>query len=167
MNSRSRPSRTPGGPAGSAPFVDSDPSARTLDEALAGMRWEVLEGDWCLVGFQGAPDPADLEPVRSGAGPAQVIREGGETTLLLPAADAEAALARHPGARIERDLAWIRFEMAMEWELIGFLALVAGRLAAAGVPIGAVCGFSRDHLFVARPHLERAREVLSGLFQSR
>ena len=40
----------------------------------------------------------------------------------------------------------------MGWELVGFLALVTGRLAAAGVPLGAVCGFQRDHLFVAERH---------------
>ena len=61
----------------------------------------------------------------------------------------------------------IRFRMAMDWELVGFLALVTGRLAEAGVPVGAVCGFSRDHLFVARPHLERAEDVLEALFPGR
>ena len=52
----------------------------------------------------------------------------------------------------------------MNWDLVGFLALVAGKLAEAGVPIGAVCGFSRDHLFVAERFLERTRAVLTTLF---
>ena len=37
-------------------------------------------------------------------------------------------------------------------------------LAEAGVPIGAVCGYSRDHLFVGRAHLERTQVVLGALF---
>ena len=52
----------------------------------------------------------------------------------------------------------------MGWEVVGFLARVTGALAAAGVPLGAVCGFSRDHLFVAEAHLERALETLRGSF---
>ena len=65
---------------------------------------------------------------------------------------------------VERGLVWIRFDAPMGWEVVGFLALVTGRLAEAGVPIGAVCSFSRDHLFVAESYLERTREVLGGLF---
>jgi hypothetical protein len=52
----------------------------------------------------------------------------------------------------------------MAWELVGFLALVSGALASAGVPIGAVCGFSRDHLFVARPFLPATLRTLERLF---
>jgi hypothetical protein len=73
-------------------------------------------------------------------------------------------LARHPRARVERDYAWIRFEAPMGWEVVGFLARVTGALAAAAVPLGAVCGFSRDHLFVARRHLPAARATLTRLF---
>jgi hypothetical protein len=140
-------------------------AARNLEQVLAGMRWEVLEGDFCLLGFEEPAAAADLALLAGE--PGQLVREGGETTLLVRAEHAEDVLARHPGARAERDLVWIRFRMAMDWELVGFLALVTGRLAEAGVPVGAVCGFSRDHLFVARPHLERARGVLEALFPGR
>ena len=68
---------------------------------------------------------------------------------------------RQPSADSSR---WIRFETPMDLELVGFLAAVAGKLAAAGVPIGAVCGYSRDHLFVSERHLPRALEVLRELF---
>ncbi len=139
-----------------------DLTARDLAAALAAMRFRVEAGDFALLGFPEPPGPEDLATL--GAGPGQIVREGGETTLLLPAARLVAVLARHPGARVERDLAWIRFEADMGWEVVGFLARVTGVLAAAGVPLGAVCGFSRDHLFVARPHLEQARVALATLF---
>jgi len=137
-------------------------SAKTLAEALAGMRVEVLPWEFALVGFEGAPAADDLDLLA--AEPVQLVREGGETTLLVRAELADAVLARHPGARVQRDLAWIRFVLAMEWELVGFLARVSSALAEAGVPIGAVCGYSRDSLFIARPHLERARGVLARMF---
>jgi hypothetical protein len=127
------------------------------------MRFGVEPERFALIGFGGLPDPADLEELQS-AGPAQVVREGGETTLLVREGALRAILARHPDARVERGLVWIRFELAMGWELVGFLALVTGHLAAGGVPLGAVCGFSRDHLFVAEHHLARTRELLSELF---
>lgn len=137
-------------------------AAADLDEALARMRWALEPGRFALLGFDEPPAPADLELVA--VGPAQLVREGGETTLLVPAELLEQASRLHPSARIEASLAWIRFEAPMGWELVGFLALVTGRLAAAGVPLGAICGYSRDHLFIAEPHLARAASVLDELF---
>ena len=141
--------------------VPSDP-ARTLDEALAAMTWSVEPGRFALIGFAEPPEPADLAALEP---PGQIVREADETTLLVRAERAGEVLARHPGARVERDLAWIRFEAAMGWEVVGFLARVSGALAAAGVPIGAVCGFSRDHLFVAGRHLADARAALAGFLR--
>lgn len=134
----------------------------SLEAALAAMRREVLPGRFCLVGTADEAAPEDLELLRDP--PAQVLREGGETTLLVRERWLDGVLERHPGARVERDLVWIRFELPMSWELVGFLARVTGALAAAGVPLGAVCGFSRDHLFVARRHLPAAERALGELF---
>jgi hypothetical protein len=137
--------------------------ATDLQEVLSRMSFEVLDGRFALLGFEEAPEARDLDCLRAG-GPAQLIRELGETTLLLPESERAAELARHPAARVETGLVWIRFRAPMDWELVGFLALVTARLAEAGVPLGAVCGYSRDHLVLAEPHLERARRVLRGLF---
>lgn len=137
-------------------------TATNLEEALAHMRWRVEPGRFALLGFAERPDAVDLA-LLAGERPAQVIREGGETTLLIADELADEAIARHAHVRAERDLAWIRFETAMGWELVGFLALVTGELAAAQIPIGAVCGFSRDHLFLAAQHLDAARATLTEL----
>ena len=137
--------------------------ARTdLERIRSVMRWEVLDLELALVGFDGPPEQADLALL--GEEPGQVIREGGETTLLVRAERVAEVLARHPLARVQRELAWIRFLAPMGWEVVGFLALVTEGLSRAGVPLGAVCGYSRDHLFIARPHLARASQVLSELF---
>lgn len=142
-------------------MVTGDP-VNSLQEAVARMAWSVEEGEFALIGFRGAPTAADLACLREP--PAQVVREPDETTLLLRDGLAPEVILRHPEARSERGLAWIRFETPMEWEVVGFLALVAGELSRAGVPIGAVCGFSHDHLFVARAHLPAARAALERLF---
>jgi hypothetical protein len=137
-------------------------AARVLQEALTRMNWSLEPDPFALVGFSEPPTPEDLACLARP--PAQIVRENGETTLLLRQSDASAVIARHPAARVECDLAWIRFATPMSWDVVGFLARVSGELAAANVPIGAVCGFSRDHVFVARKHLPAAREVLERLF---
>jgi hypothetical protein len=137
-------------------------AARVLQEALTRMSWSLEPDTFALVGFDDPPSPSDLACLARP--PAQVVRENGETTILLRQSDAADVIARHPTARVETDLAWIRFTTPMSWEVVGFLARVTGALAAAGVPLGAVCGFSRDHLFIARKHLPTARGVLERLF---
>ena len=136
--------------------------ASALSRAISGMTFTLEAGEFHLIGFPEPPVPADFEVLANP--PAQVLREADETTILASAAASAAILLRHPRARIERDLAWIRFELPMAWDLVGFLALVAGEMARAGVPIGAVCGYSRDHLFVARRYLPQARKALENLF---
>lgn len=148
-------------PSGSRP--DPQPAAEHLDEAWRRMSFEVLEGRFVLAGFEQAPRAADLEAL--GEGPGQLIREGGETSLLIAADGLQALRERHPNARLERDLVWIRFRAPMSWDVVGFLARVTSELAKAGVPLGAVCGFSRDHLFVHESFLEDTTSVLSALFE--
>lgn len=126
------------------------------------MTFTVEPAEFHLIGFPEPPAGEDFEAL--GSPPAQIVREPDETTILVKAERAGEILARHPGARVERDLAWIRFEKPMAWDLVGFLALVTGELGRVGVPIGAVCGYRRDHLFVARRFLPTARKTLESLF---
>jgi hypothetical protein len=142
-------------------MVDREP-ARVLQDAWADMTWSLEPGAFALVGFDEPSLPDDLACLART--PSQIVRDGSETTMLVSESDAATILRRHPSARVERDLVWIRFETPMGWEVVGFLARVTGALAAEGVPLGAVCGFSRDHLFVARKHLATARIVLDRLF---
>ncbi len=125
------------------------------------MRWRVEPERFVLAGFAEAPSERDFLMIGETG---QLIREGGETTLLVPASELPRLRELHPTASLEEGLAWIRFEGAMDWQLVGFLALVTGKLAEAGIPLGAICGFSRDHLFVAERFLAGARTVLESLF---
>lgn len=128
------------------------------------MSFRVEPGRYALVGVPG--DPVEV-PREWLSPPAQLIVEADETSLLLEHGLVEAVLERFPEASVEGPLAWIRFDAPMGWEVVGFLARVTGELAAAGVPIGAICGYSRDHLFLGESHLGTAREVLAGLFPER
>jgi hypothetical protein len=138
------------------------PPATSLSEALSQMTWSAEPGRFALVGFEGGPRIEDLALL--GRAPSQAVREVEGTTLLIHEDAVDGVLERHPDAKLERSLVWIRFSAAMDWELVGFLAHVTKALAEAKVPVGCVCTFDRDHIFVAEAHYERAAEVLKGLF---
>jgi hypothetical protein len=129
---------------------------------MAGMTFTILPGRWALIGIDGPPLPADVSVLEHG--PSALVREPGASTLLVRMEHVAAIVARHPGAKIESDLAWIRFDLPMNWDVVGFLALVTGALAGAGVSVGAVCGFHRDHLFVAGNNLQKAEAALGRIF---
>ena len=135
---------------------------RSLREALSRMTWRPEPGLFALVGFEGGPRVEDLALL--GRAPSQVIREAEGTTLLIHEDAVDGVLSRHSGVKLERSLVWIRFSASMDWELVGFLAYVTKALADAGVPVGCVCSFDRDHLFVAEAYYKRTAEVLNALF---
>jgi hypothetical protein len=64
----------------------------------------------------------------------------------------------------QTDIGWrrITFPGPLPWELVGFLADVAGRLAAAQIPFTSMSGFTTDHVLVRAAHADLAVAVLSG-----
>ena len=68
------------------------------------------------------------------------------------------------GAAEQVDLGWRRvtFPGPLPWELVGFLADVAGRLAGAQIPFTAMAGFTTDHVLVRAAQADLAVSVLSG-----
>jgi hypothetical protein len=65
---------------------------------------------------------------------------------------------------LEIDLGWRRvtFPGPLPWELVGFLADVAGRLAGAQIPCTSMSGFTTDHVLVRAAQADLAVDVLSG-----
>ena len=88
-----------------------------------------------------------------------VIHAEDETTVVC----AEAALAGLDAPlRVEPGWRRITFPGPLPWELVGFLADVAGRLASAGIPLAAMAGFTTDHVLVRAAHADLAVDVLRG-----
>ncbi len=88
-----------------------------------------------------------------------VITDADETTVVC----SEAVLATlDPPLASESGWRRITFDGPLPWELVGFLADVAGRLASAGIPLAAMAGFTTDHVLVRAAHADLAVEVLSG-----
>ena len=88
-----------------------------------------------------------------------MVLERAETTVVV----AEAALEGMPApAEVERGWQRITFAGPLPWELVGFLADVAGRLAAARIPFTSMSGFTTDHVLVRAAQADLAVAVLSG-----
>lgn len=128
---------------------------------LATTRLTVRPDQFVLAGITPAARrqvETDLAQVRSQV--FQYIAEPDVLTLLLPQPEWDAISAGYPGAETTGPLRLFTFSVAMDWEVVGFLAAVTGLLARAGIPLGAVCGYYRDHLFIAQPFAEKAEDVL-------
>ena len=139
--------------------------ASDLGDALARMTWRELPEPYALLGCSAeALTPELLVEFSDGAAPRQLTREAEGWTLLLPDSEAQGWLERLPGARCTRPWVWLRFELPMAWDLVGFLAHVTGLLARAGISVGAICGYDRDHLIVSAEQRDAARSVLERAF---
>ena len=76
----------------------------------------------------------------------------------------EAALAELPPPRgVQRGFSIVTLDTVMAWDLTGVLAAVTAPLAAAGIPLGAVTAYSRDHVLVPWDRLDEALAALSPL----
>jgi len=90
----------------------------------------------------------------------QLIAEPNVLTLLLPQSDWRILRPAFPHARVQAPFRVISFELDLPNDLVGFLAVASRALADAGVPILAICGYSKDHILVREEHLERALAAL-------
>ncbi|MEO7909436.1 MAG: ACT domain-containing protein [Roseiflexaceae bacterium] len=93
----------------------------------------------------------------------QLIAEPDVLTLLLPQSDWRSLKPAFPHARVQQSFRVISFDLDLPDDLVGFLAVASRVLADAGVPILAICGYSKDHILVRDQHLERALAALGAL----
>jgi hypothetical protein len=93
----------------------------------------------------------------------QLIAEPDLLTLVLPQSDWRSLKPAFPHARVQQPFRVISFDLDLPNDLVGFLAVACHALAEAGVPILAICGYTKDHILVREEHLERALAALGAL----
>jgi hypothetical protein len=103
--------------------------------------------------------PAGWWPASALGGYASIVADADEVTLIAP--DAAFGALAAPLA-IERGWRRITFAGPLPWEMVGFLADVAGRLAGARIPFTSMSGFTTDHVLVRAAQAELALAVLRG-----
>ena len=89
-----------------------------------------------------------------------LLRDGREVTMLCEEEDWRAMRHAARDAKVEGDFRLVTFDIELAWDVVGFLARVAEILAGAGVAVGALSAFSRDHLLVKQADLARALRAL-------
>jgi hypothetical protein len=93
----------------------------------------------------------------------QLIAEPDVLTLVVPEAHWRELSPAFPRARRQGPFRVITFDLDLPADLVGFLAVVSHALAGAGVPILAICGYSKDHVMVRELDLERALVAIEAL----
>ena len=132
-------------------------------ELLRRTKVDVLPGTFVLVGMRHADWLRLLENPELSPRPDSVfmlLRDAHEVTLLLEEADWRAMRHAARDARVEGDFRLVTFDIELAWDVVGFLARVTEILARAGVTVGALSAFSRDHLLVKQADLARALRAL-------
>jgi uncharacterized protein len=117
-------------------------------------------------------DPTHLAVVRCPAGWEPPSRPGDSFLAVVAAPDevtvvGPESLFEDPAwvdAAEQVDPGWRRITFAgpLPWELVGFLADVASRLAGAQIPFTSMSGFTTDHVLVRAAQADLAVAVLSG-----
>lgn len=97
----------------------------------------------------------DIEPVRQRA-VASIAEAEGET-LIVALSDAIAA-----GFVAEFEAAWLTLNVHSALDAVGLTAVVAGRLAAAGLACNVLAGYYHDHLLVPSDRADEAIAAIEG-----
>ena len=89
-----------------------------------------------------------------------LLRDPVEVTLLLEDEDWRAMRHAARDARVEGGFRLVTLDIELAWNVVGFLARVTEILAGAGISVGALSAFSRDHLLIKQDDLGKALRVL-------
>jgi hypothetical protein len=89
-----------------------------------------------------------------------LLRDPFEVTLLLQEEDWRAMRHAARDAKFEGGFRLLTLDIELAWNVVGFLARVTEILAGAGIAVGALSAFSRDHLLIKQDDLGNALRVL-------
>lgn len=96
-----------------------------------------------------------------------LIADQGEVTLIIPAEAVQDFVARLPGHALSPNrYRLITFDVALDFTLVGFMAVVSAALAAAGVSILPYAAYTRDHVLVPVEQFDLAMTTLRKLQSS-
>jgi hypothetical protein len=133
------------------------------EELLRRTKVEVAPETYVLVGMRHADWARLLEnPELSPRAESNfmLLRDPFEVTLLVEESDWRAMRHAARDAKFEAGFRLLTLNVELGWDVVGFLAHVTRILAAAGIPVGALSAFSRDHLLIKQDDLGNALRVL-------
>lgn len=95
-----------------------------------------------------------------GSAPFMLLSDKYEVTMLLDSTDWQTMRHAARMARVEGGFRLVTLNLELEWNVIGYYALVTKILAEAEISVGAISAFSRDHLLIKQDDLPTALQVL-------
>jgi hypothetical protein len=136
---------------------------KTVSELLRETRVEVAPANYALVGLRHQDwtrllENPELSP-RADA-PFMIFRDQREVTLLIEEDDWKRIRHAARDAKVEGGFRLVTLNIELTWNVVGYLAQVTKILAAAGLSVGALSSFSRDHLLIKQKDLGSALRVL-------
>lgn len=132
-------------------------------ELLSRTKVEISPGTFVVVGLRHEDWARLLENPELSPRPDAVfmlLRDQFEVTLLLEEEDWRAMRHAARDARVEPGFRLVTFNIELPWNVVGYLARVTEILAGAGVSVGALAAFSRDHLLIKQDELPAALRAL-------
>ena len=137
----------------------------SVEEFLSQTKIEVAPATFFLVGlrhedWQRLLENPELSP-RPDA-PFMLLRDEHEVTLLLEETDWRTMRHAVRDARVAGGFRLVTLDIVLGWNVVGYLARVTEILAQAGIPVGALSAFSRDHLLIKQDDLGTALRVLGA-----
>ena len=138
-------------------------AAKTPNDLLRETRLQVAPATYVVIGlrhqdWQRLLENPELSP-RADA-PFMILRDAHEVTLLLQEEDWRRIRHAVRDAKIETGYRLVTLDIELPWNTVGYFARVTEILAAAGISVGALSSFSRDHLLIKQEDLGRALRVL-------
>ena len=133
-------------------------------ELLRQTRVEVAPETFFLVSLAPAEyrrllENPELSP--SGDVPFMLLSDRFEVTMLLAQKDWQIMRHQAGNAKVEGNFRLVTLNLELQWNVIGYYALVTKILADAEISVGALSAFSRDHLLIKQEDLAKALKVLS------
>ena len=144
-------------------FLNESQSHETVDELLRRAHVTVAPATYHLVSLthghwdQILQNP-ELSPRRDA--PFMLLRDDREVTLLLEEDDWRVIRYAARDAKTESGFRLVTLDIELDWSVVGFLAYVTRILADAGIAVGALSAFSRDHLLIKQKDLAKALRAL-------
>ncbi len=139
--------------------------AQTVEQALQQARLLVDEQDYLSLRLPARAITVAAGIIAEVGDPfCALIVDESEVTLIVPndaLPDFSARLRDHEIGKTPYRL--LTFDVALEPELVGFMARVSAALAAAGVPIFPFAAYTRDHILVPAEKLDDAVAALLQL----
>jgi hypothetical protein len=138
-------------------------AGKSVSDLLRETRLEVAPATYVVVGlrhqdWQRLIENPELSQ-RADA-PFMIFRDSWEVTLVIEEADWQRIRHAARDAKIETGYRLVTLAIELPWSTVGYFARVTEILAAAGISVGALSAFSRDHLLIKQDDLGNALRVL-------